>query len=71
MRTVFAYKNKQERSQLTVTHLSSIMKMISAQYLKPVIRTLAANKKCKVSGKNSVFIFKKAYWSFCNNKVLS
>jgi hypothetical protein len=40
-------KNKtHDTSLLTDMHLSSILKVISAQDLKPNIRTLTVNKKC-------------------------
>jgi hypothetical protein len=40
-----------ERSWLTDTHLSSIMKVISAQDLKPKTHTLAANIRWQFLGK--------------------
>jgi hypothetical protein len=49
------------------THFLSIMMVILAQDLKPEIRTLAANKRCHISGKIrriSLLILKIAYLSF-------
>jgi hypothetical protein len=44
-----------ERSRLTDDHLSSIMKIVSAQDLKPDINKICAGKRCQVSGKNLPF----------------
>jgi hypothetical protein len=42
---------RRERLRLTDTNFSSIMKVSSAQDLKPEIRSLAACERCELSGK--------------------
>ncbi|XP_065658975.1 general transcription factor II-I repeat domain-containing protein 2-like [Hydra vulgaris] len=47
-----------ERSRLTDEHLSSIMKVVASQNIKPDLIKLSANKRCQISGKSKIlFLF--------------
>ncbi|XP_065645508.1 general transcription factor II-I repeat domain-containing protein 2-like [Hydra vulgaris] len=47
-----------ERSRLSNEHLSFIMKVVASQDIKPDFIKLSANKRCQISGKSKILMFR-------------